>query len=453
MAGPRSRDLTEGPIDRHLLALGLPTVIAVAAIMSVSVADAYYVSRLGQDELAAISFCFPVTTTLMSVGIGLSAGSSSVVARAAGRRAEGRIRRLTEDALLLAMVALATLALIGWLTVEPLFRALGAGERTLPHIVAYMRTWYGALIFMGGAIVINAILRALGEAKAPAAIMVAVSIFNVAIAPLLIFGPGPLPALGVQGAALAALISQFISFCVFLVLLAGIKQGVAIRKPTWAELRSSWAEIARVGAPAAISNSINPAGITLATASLARFGAEAVAGFGVATRIEIFALVPLLALSGSIGPVTGQNGGAGLDDRVKRAFAVSFAFALGYGLLTAAVLAVSAVPLTGLFSAEEQTLRVARLYLWMVPVTAAGYGVVIAASAGFNALGWPMRGLAMTLVRSLALYAPGAWIGGHIAGPAGAIAAIALTNIVSGGGAAYWTLRHAPMRAHEEKNA
>jgi putative MATE family efflux protein len=453
MAGPRTRDLTEGPITGHLLALGLPTLIGVAAIMSVSVADAYYVGRLGQAELAAISFCFPVTTTLMSVGIGLSSGASSVVARAAGRRAGERIRRLTEDALILSMLTLGALAVLGWLTVRPFFRALGAEEDVLPHIAAYMHTWYAALIFMGGAIVINGIIRALGDANLPALVMVGASLFNVVLAPLLIFGIGPFPVLGVQGAALATLIAQFLSFCVFLGLLAGIKHGVAIRKPSWPELKSSWAEIARVGAPAAISNSINPFGITLATASLARFGAEAVAGFGVATRIETFALVPLLALSAAIGPVTGQNGGAGCEDRVKRAFAVSFAFSFGYGLLIAAALGAGAIPLTGLFSDNAQTLRVARLYLWMVPVTAAGYGVVIAASAGFNALGWPMRGLSMTLIRSLVLYAPGAWIGGLVAGPAGAIVAIALTNVLSGAGSAWWTLRRSPMAAHEEKRA
>ncbi len=448
MAGPRTRDLTTGPVYRHLVYLGLPTVLAVAAIMSVSVVDTYFVGRLGEDELAAISFCFPVTTTLMSLAIGLSAGSASVVARAAGRRDERRIRRLAEDALILSSLALIALSVAGWFTAEPLFRLLGAQERLLPHILAYMRTWYAGLVFIGGAIVINGILRALGEARAPAAVMVAVSLLNFVLDPLFIFGIGPFPRMEVQGAAFVTVIGNIAAFCVFLWLLARRQHAITLKRPKWEELKSSWAEIARVGAPAAISNSINPAGITLATASLARFGAEAVAGFGVATRIETFALVPLLALSGSIGPVTGQNGGAGEDERVKRAFAVSFAFALGYGLFMAAVLAASSVPLTGLFSDHEETLRVARLYLWMVPVTAAGYGVVIAASAGFNALGRPLNGLGMTLTRSLVLYAPGAWIGGTIAGPAGAIAAIALANIAAGLGSVLWTLRFGEMTAH-----
>lgn len=442
-----SRDLTEGPVAGHLRRILLPMIIGVTAVMSVSVVDTYFVGQLGALQLAAISFCFPVVITVTSIAIGLGAGASSCVARAAGRKDEDRVHRLVTDALILTTVVIGIVSLAGWFLTDPLFRALGAEDNLIPYIVDYMHTWFAGVIFIAMPIVANGVLRSLGDARAPAAFMVLIAVVNVILDPIFIFGWGPVPAFGVQGAAIVSILANLVGVAAALWLLIFHEKIVAFRPVPIAKLIDSWSEIARIGIPAALSNAINPFGITLATAGFARFGAEAVAGFGVASRIEVFAAIPLLALSASIGPVTGQNGGAGHPERSRRAFQISFAFALFWSLFTAILLAVFAVPVTNLFTDSARTLDVAQLYLWIAPVTVAGYGVVIAASAGFNALGRPLQGMVMTFSRSLIFYAPGVWIGGTLAGIPGAIAGIALANVVSGLATAAWTLLYAPMTA------
>lgn len=428
-----------------------PMVFGITAVMSVSLADTYFVGQLGPDQLAAISFCFPVLITVTSIAIGLSAGAASVVARAAGRGDHARVRRLTSDAIILALIVAAGLGVAGWFLTEPLFTALGAQERLMPHILAYMRTWFAGVVLVAMPILANGLLRALGDSRAPATFMVIMAVTNIVLDPLFIFGIGPFPRLEIQGAALVTLLANAGALCIAAWLLVVREKIVSFRPPPLEELADSWAEIARIGVPAALSNAINPAGVTLATAGFARFGAEAVAGFGVATRIEIFAIIPLLALSAIIGPITGQNGGAGHQERVRRAFQLGFAGVLVWSLSISIILAVVAVPVTGLFSDSPETLRVARLYLWLAPWTIAGYGVVIAASAGFNALGRPLYGMVMTFTRSLVLYAPGVWIGGLVAGVPGSIAGLGAANVLSGLGAAWWSLRRAPMSSKDRK--
>jgi len=448
-AGRASRDLTEGPVGGHLRRILLPMIIGVAAVLSVSLVDTYFVGQLGPLPLAAISFCFPVLITVTSLAIGLGAGAASCVSRAAGRKDTSRVRRLATDALLLTTLLIGAISVIGWFATGPLFRALGAGEELMPHIFAYMRTWFAGVTFVAMPIVANGVLRALGDARAPAAFMVLTAIVNAVLDPIFIFGWGPVPAFGVQGAALVSVISNVCALSAAAWLVVFRENLVTLELGSIGHVVNSWLEILRIGVPAALSNAINPVGITLATAGFARFGPEAVAGFGVATRIETFAAIPLLALSASIGPVTGQNGGAGFPDRARRAFQISFAFSLAWSLGIAVLLAAAAVPLTGLFTQAEAALEVARLYLWIAPVTVAGYGVVICASAGFNALGRPLQGMVMTFTRSLVLYAPGVWIGGALAGATGAIVGVAAANVLAGLTAAAWTLLRAPMTARE----
>ena len=206
---------------------------------------------------------------------------------------------------------------------------------------------------------------------------------------------------------------------------------------------------ARVGAPAAGSNMINPVAMAIAFAAMARFGEGAVAGFGVASRVEAFAIIPLFALSASIGPVTGQNGGAGLTDRVRRAFRDCFIFCAGWSLVMALVLAALAVPLAAVFLPSEAARETARLYWWIVPVTVMGYGVAMVASAGFNGLGRPLYGVALNVLRGFALIVPLTWIGGTLAGPAGVIGGLAAANALTAVIAWVYVMGFAPLDAVE----
>ncbi|KAA5805350.1 MATE family efflux transporter [Alkalicaulis satelles] len=448
MAATRSaRDLTQGPVFRHILRMVLPMSLGIVAMMLVGVVDAYWVGRLGTAQQAAVQFVFPVSMLVMSVAIGLGAGAVSVVARAAGRGDHGRTRRVATDAVTLSFIVVAIVAALGVALIDPLFRALGATEAMMPFVREYMVIWFAGIVFMVGPMVAGNILRALGDAVIPSLIMVAAAVINMILDPILIFGWGPVPRMEVQGAALATLIANLSVFVMAMAIIIWREKLIDFSFPGWSELLWNWREIARIGVPAAGSNTIGPLANTAVFAAAAGFGEPAVAGLGVGMRVEALAIIPLFALSGSIGPITGQNGGAGLTHRVREAFAKSFLFCLGWGLFVAVVMALLSPLLAPAFLPGEDGQAMARAYWLIAPFAVAGYGVAMAASAGFNGLGRPLLGVAVNLFRGLALVAPLAWLGALWGGATGVIWGLFAANMISGLVIAAVVLRLCPLTA------
>jgi MATE family, multidrug efflux pump len=446
----KKRDLTQGPVMGHLLRLGIPMTIGIVAVMSAAVVDTYYISRLGTIPLAAISFCVPVLFALQSLSIGLGIGASSVVSRAAGEGNRDHLARLVTDALMLAILIVATVSVLGRLGVGPLFRLLRAPTELMPDIRAYMNIAFIGSAFIVGPMVAGNLLRALGDARLPGLTMVAGAVINLILDPFLIFGIGPFPRMELAGAALATVLSNVTAVVVMGWIMVYREKLILLHIPPWVELKESWGEVLRIGLPAIGTNMINPVSLAIITAVFASFGHAAVAGLGVAGRIDFLFAIPLLALSASIGPITGQNGGAGKPERVREAFNAAFLIAFVWSAFTGVTLFLLAGFVARLFSSDPDVIAVSKLFLMVLPLTAAGYGVVIASAAGFNALGRPFVGLVMTFGRSLVLYSTGAWIGGHYFGLKGAIIAMALSNIIAGTLAWLW-VRKASMEAKQRK--
>lgn len=435
------RDLTNGPVRGHLARLGLPMVLGIVGVLSISLADAYFLGQLGTDELAAISYTFPVVLTLQSLGIGLSAGASSVASRAIGAGDEDEAKRLATDAVVLAILLIVVLTGLGLIVVRPLFAALGAEGTVLDAVVRYMRVWFFGLPFLVVPMVANGLIRANGDSVAPSAIMVLAAVINVALDPVFIFGAGPVPALEVEGAAWASLISRAVTFVAAMGVLIFRERLLTAAIPSASALLRSWRRVLSVGAPAAISTSVNPLAITVVTAFLASLGDETVAAFGVATRIESLASVPMLALSSAIGPVAGQNWGKGEAGRTVLAMRLSFWFSCGWAVVAAGAFWMAAPVIAGLFTDDASVAGQVALYLRVTGLSLAGYGVVVTASAAFNATGRALQGLGMTSLRSGALYAPLAGLGVLLGGPVAAFAGIAAANAISGGVVWFWAMR------------
>ena len=441
------RDLTDGPVRGHLLRLGAPMIVGIIGVLSISLADAFFLGRLGPGPLTAISFTFPVVLTLQSLGIGLSAGAASVASRAIGAGRADRARRLATDAVLLSVLVVIALTAAGLVVVRPLFALLGAEGAVLDDVVAYMRIWFFGLPFLVVPMVANGLIRANGDGVAPSAIMVVAALINVGLDPLLIYGIGPFPRLEIEGAAWASLASRVVTFVLAVGILALRERLLTFTVPPVAEVLSSWGEVLRVGAPAALSTSVNPLAITVVTGVLSRFGDDTVAAFGVATRIEALACVPLLALSAAIGPVAGQNWGAGRVGRVREALTLCFWTSTGWALVLAGAFWLFGEGIASVFTDEPAVVEGVARYLRITGFTLVGYGVVVTASAAFNATGRAGEGLGMTALRSMVLYAPLAVLGARLGAAGAAYAGIAAANLLSGGIVAWWALSRTKDRA------
>jgi len=438
---PSAATLTEGPVGRQLISLTVPMIWGIAALMSLNIVDTWFVAQLGEKELAAMSFTFPVTFTLVSLGIGLMAGTASVISRVLGRGDLARVRRLTTDASVLGTILALALSMIGLLTIDALFLALGAGPDILPLIRDYMVTWYAGFFFFLVPMVGLGAVRATGDSRLQSRIMIASALANLVLDPLLIFGLAGFPRMELQGAALATVIARGLGFAVGYWALHFRKQLITYSVPGAMEFVSSCRQVLHVGLPAAGTNMIIPLASAVVVALLARHGSNAVAGFGAATRIEQIVLVPYFAMSSMIGPFVGQNLGAGHYHRIERALALSTGFCLASGLGIAVVLAASAPFLMRQFTDHPEVIHTGVMYLWIVPVSFGTAGMVMVVNAAFNGLGRPLPAVAVSTLRMAVLYVPLAWLLANWMGPAGIFAAAALANIVSGIAAWLWFRR------------
>ncbi len=424
--------LITGPVGQRLRQLTIPMVWGVFAIIAFNLVDTYFVGQLGTAQLAAMSFTFPVVMTLGSLAQGLGIGASSIIARAIGEGDMGRVQRFTTNSLTLALFSVGIFVTVGLWTIEPLFSALGAGPDVMPYVQQYMQIWYFGMVFLVVPMVGNSAIRAAGNTVTPSLIMTFAAGANIVLDPLLILGWGPVPAFGLQGAALATVLSRAMTLVAALWVLKFKEDLLSTKLPDLEETLWCWRDILTVGLPAAASSMISPISIGVITSFLAVHGAAAVAAFGVASRIEAFAMIALGALSASIGPFVGQNWGAKRYGRVTKALNQSYTFCLGWGLLVAGLLGLAAPMLVQLFNRDPVVVDLAVRYLWVVPVSYAGAGLLSVASSAFNALGRPLPSVVMTVVRMFVLYIPLAYLGSRWFGPMGIFVGAAIANTLVG---------------------
>ncbi|MDF2179324.1 MATE family efflux transporter [Aliiglaciecola sp. CAU 1673] len=434
-------DLIHGPIAQTLRAMTVPMILGMVMLMTFGLVDTFFVSLLGTDQLAAISFTFPVTFTLISLNIGLGIGTSATIARFLGAGKSHLAKEYGTGALMLSFLLVGVLAVIGFFTIEPIFRLIGATETEMPYIRDYMQVWYLAGALLAMPMVGNSVLRASGDTKTPSIIMAFGGLINAVLDPLLIFGWGPFPALGIQGAAIATLIAWAVG-CTYIIYLLAIKRGLILpRLLTLAELRMTSKDILKIGLPAAGANMLTPLATGVLTAIIAGYGSEAVAAWGVGGRLESIACIVVLALSMSLPPFISQNYGAGRLDRVKDGYLMCLRFVMLWqiGIF---LLMWFASPLIAMAFAEEQKVaELIRLFLMVVPLGYGLQGVIILTNSSFNAMHKPMSALLLSILRLFVFLVPISYLGSQLYDLPGMFWAGVLANLLTACLAFMWFRR------------
>lgn len=456
--------LTEGSVPRHLSSMALPMVWGLLATMSFNAVDTFFVAHLGDGQwdsqldpelgdraLAAMGYTFPVVMVITSIAIGLGAGASSAIARAMGRGDPQRVSRLATDAMSLATLISIAVSVIGWLSIDVLFAGvLGASPELLPLIHDYMAIWYLSAPFLMVPMVSLSALRALGFARIQGSLMVVAAITNSLLDPFLIYGWGGLPRLELQGAAYATLISRFLTLVVAVYVMQGRVQMLTNPFARWNQIRASWLSLFHVGLPSMVSNLIVPVSSGIIVTLVARYGDLAVGGYSVAVRIEPICLIAFYALSGVVGPMCGQNLGAGLHHRLSEVLRVVTGFCIGCGLVLALVLWFVNDPIASLFSESAPVKSVVVSYLSIVPISYGAYGLVMSIIAMFNGQGRPLPGLAVSFLRVLGIYLPLALLGDWLWGLTGLFIATAAANVSVAALAWGWMRRTLRRQAESE---
>ncbi len=432
----KSRDLTQGSIKKHIVTLTGPMIFGILGVTVFNLVDTYFVGLLGTKELAALSFTFPIVLTFSSLTLGISTGVTAAVSRVAGKHDSGRLKALVFDSMVLSVLCVLLFIGIGFLVMRPILGFMKAEEELIPIIMTYLTIWLPGLIFVVFPMVGNGIIRALGDTLTPGIVMIIAGIVNAILDPMFIFGIGFFPELGVAGAAIATVIGRFITFIVALYVLMKREKVLTLQKRKLSDMAANWKEILKVSIPAGLSRVILPVGSGIITGMVAVYGVEAVAGFGMATKIENFLIIIANAMASIIIPFAGQNIGAGKFGRVKDIFRYSNKFILILQAGLYILVLFSADFLAGLFSDDPEVIRVASLYMRIVTLAYGFKGVILLCSSFLNVMRRPLVAAALNLAQMFIIFIPLAWIGNQLIGIAGIFSALALSLLITA--AAAW---------------
>ncbi|HAS8177596.1 TPA: MATE family efflux transporter [Vibrio vulnificus] len=422
--------LLSAPIAETLRKMTVPMIFGMVAILMFNLVDTFFISLLGTEALAAISYTFPVTFAVNCITMGIGVGLSTSIGRLLGQGEAHQAARFTTHGLLLAIVLVALASTLGFFTVTPLFTLLGAKEALIPLIGQYMHVWYLTIPLLVIPMAGNSAIRATGDTKTPAKIMMLAGLINGVLDPLLIFGVGPFPELGIQGAAIASAFSWLGALIGSFYVL--IKRERLLGWPQWPRLKEDWRQILKVGTPAALSNAMNPLSGAILMMMLSSHGTAAVAAYGAAQRIESILILVLMALTSALTPFMAQNFGAKNPQRAFQGLFVSMRFSVLFQGLVFLMMVPLSIPLAALFSQEQTVRDLLWHYLLVVPISYGFLGIVMMLVSGLNAMHQPLNAFRWSVIRLFVFTLPSAYLGSWLYDIEGLFIGIAVGNILVG---------------------
>ncbi len=400
--------------------------------MSFNVVDTYFVAKIGTVQLAAISFTFPIVLIVNSLSLGIGIGVMALFSKAFGKGDRNQECKLATASLLLGLLLTVIITIFGLLTIEPVFKLLGATDEVLPYIKEYMLIWYLGSVFMVVPMIGDHILRGLGDMKTPSYVMLTSSITNIILDPILIFGIGFIPAMGIKGAAIATVFSRMITTVVSLYVQIWREDLIMFRGTSLKILVAEFKSILFIGMPNALIRMIPPVATAFFTAILARFGIETVAGYGVAARIEMFFLVIIIAMSVTASVFIGQNLGAGKIERVNQGLSIMRKFSIIYGVVAFLILAPFGGFLGSLFDSNPEVFKVVAEYMLIVPL---GFGMLSFIQIGISVLNVahkPLHAGLLSLLHLFVINLPLAFLLSGYLGAKGVFISICISICISG---------------------
>ncbi len=394
-------EMTTAPIARLLWQVALPISVGMFFNTMFNVVDTLYAGLLGTQELAALSLSFPVFFTLYACASGLSQGATALTAHAIGSGNKTKSRHIFVQTLLLAIGVGLSFSILGLLSSVWIFRQLGAQGNPLHVVTSYMNVLHAGGVAFFLPMALNSALGSQGNTGPYRNFLIASFVGNVALNPLLMWGWGPIPAMGVSGIALATVLVHVGGVCYLwpITQAAGFTAGVR-----WRELRPDFSMmrgILKQSIPAMLNMLTIALGAYLLTWFVQHFGTEAVAALGIATRIEQLILMPAIGLNAALIAIVGQNHGAKLTQRVREAWVTNVRYGMLLMIAGGLLLIATRSHLMALFTQDELVRQHGENYLLAAGCTLSAYPVLFATVFALQGMKRPAYGLWMGLSRQV----------------------------------------------------
>lgn len=395
------RDLLAAPVPHLVRSITIPASIGYFFNTMYNVVDTWYAGMISTDALAALGLSFPVFFIIIAVASGLSTGVSALIANAIGSGRQGDAGRVAMQSVTFTLLVSVAVGLFGGAISASAFRWLGAAPEPARLGASYMTIIFSGSLFFNLSHVLNAFLVARGDTRTYRNVLIAGVALNVALDPWFIYGGFGIPAMGFSGIAISTVMIQAAG-CAYLY--RQVRKRGALDRPTLTTLgfdRGTAAEITRQSGPAMMNMMTVGIGIMVLTYFVNRFGTEAVAAYGIATRIEQIILLPAIGLNMAVLSIVGQNNGAGRFDRVHEAVRAALRFGVYVLIPAIPLMLVWPDAAMSVFSRDRDVIRIGAEYLRIASFLIYAYVLLFTLTAVLQAVKQPMYAIWIGIYRQI----------------------------------------------------
>jgi putative MATE family efflux protein len=400
------QDLTTGSLTGHLLKTTSFMLVSMVFQTLYVLVDLFWVGRLGTDAIAAVGLAGNLSFIVIAITQVLGVGATTLVSHASGRKDQERAIFLFNQSQVLALVAGLLFLAVAMLLRHQYAASQSATEGMRVATEQYLLWFIPAMALQFAMVAMGAALRGTGNFKPGMYVQTGTVIVNIVLAPFLIFGWGPFPAMGVSGAAVATFIAIVVGVVWISFYFMDAKAYLRFHFSSWRPQLRVWWEMLKIGLPAGAEFALMGIYMGVVYAITKPFGAAAQGGFTIGLRIIQSAFMPVVALAFAVAPVAGQNFAAGKGDRVRAAFKAAAGMAAGAMLAAASVIFAAAPQLMRIFTSDPDVIGVGVEYLRIVAITIVASGVTFVSSSMFQAMGNTIPSLATSALRLLVSIVP-----------------------------------------------
>ncbi len=433
---PIQAKFLEGSIMRHVVIMTLTGALGLMAVFMVDLADLYFLSRLGNTDItAAIGFAGTLSFANLSLSIGTGIAAAALVARSLGAKQTERAREYATSVLYFTLIVSAIYTLLTVIFLDPILRTLGAQGAALEQAKMFIYTLTPGFICLAGALSCSFSLRGLGDARRAMFITLSSAIVTLILDPIFIFYFG----WGIQGAAAANAIADFSALMLGLYGLVYVHDFIG--RFSLSGLKRDFWPIWGIAFPSILTQLATPFATAYMTYVVAPLGNDVVTSSTIVGRLVPVAFGVVFSLSGSVGPIIGQNFGAKNFDRVRQALKDGMRFAFIYTLITSAILFLFRDQIANIFNSSPRTTELVVFFATYIAISWAFIGMLFVANAAFNNLGKPSLSTWFNWGRATIGTIPFALVGLAYWGAEGVMAATAVGAVLFGIGSAWVAFR------------
>ena len=394
-------NLTVDPIKGLIKRIAIPVSVGFFFNTMFNVVDTYFGGKISTEALAALSLSFPVFFLLIIFDSGTSTGTTALIANAIGAGEKERAKKYSGQSFSFAFILSVVVTIVGLLVSPWLFKLLGATGEYLNLALSFMNTiFYGSVFFMMIS-VMNSTLQATGNTKTYRNFLIFGLFLNIILDPWFLYGGLGIPALGIKGVALATVTVEFIG-CIYIFFQAR-KTGL-ISKETFLYLKpelESFKAIAGQAIPASLNLATIGVGIFVITYFISQFGQNAVAAYGIATRVEQIVLLPTIGLTIATLTIIGQNNGAKKFERMKQTLSLTLKYGLIIMLVGAVIVFFTRKILMSFFSQNTDVIEIGSHYLIFACLIFLSYALLFISVSALQGMKKPMYPLWIGIYRQI----------------------------------------------------